>query len=429
MLQGKIRSAVRWLTERSKGSVLNPNDKVTVSTEDGNESVSVVEALRSKHPQSHPPHSSTLLSFDNLPHFEDVEVTGSHIGLIARRIQGSAGPGGCDSAHWQDALLRFGSHSRKLCDAIAYLTRQVSNSIINWDRIQALLSNRLVALDKCPGIRPIGIGETLRRIVGKAVCFVTREDVELVCESNQLCAGLQCGIEGAIHAVSDLLRENDNDYGVLMVDARNAFNSINRIAMLWNTRILWPRASRFIFNTYRGWSPLIMKNCNTVLFSQEGIVQGDPMSMFIYAIATLPLIRELEDNSSYTQIWYADDSSAAGHLQNIYLWFKKLLRIGPYYGYIPEPRKCCLVTHHSSTSQAQSLFNDLGVTISSSGRFLGGVIGEISGVSDFISLKVSEWSDHVTLLSNIAINQPQAAYVALTKSLQQEWLFFSKSYR
>ena len=180
------------------------------------------------------------------------------------------------------------------------MSRQLTNSVIEWNRIQALLANRLIALDKCPGIRPIGVGETLRRIIGKAVCFVTRDDVESVCGASQLCAGLQCGIEGAIHAISDMFNENERDYGILMVDAHNAFNSINRIALLWNTCIQWPRASRFIFNTYRGWSPLIMKNCNTMLYSQGGIVQGDPMSMFIYAIATIPLIRELEDTPSCT---------------------------------------------------------------------------------------------------------------------------------
>ena len=76
-----------------------------------------------------------------------------------------------------------------------------------------------------------------------------------------------------------------------------------------------------------------------------------------------------------------------------------------------------MVTHDSSTSHAESLFHDLGVTISTSGRYLGGVIGDMPGVNDLISLKVGEWANHVTLLSNIAINQPQTAYVALTKFL------------
>ena len=46
------------------------------------------------------------------------------------------------------------------------------------------MDSRLIALDKCPGVRPIGVVETLRRIIGKAVCLATRLDAALVCGSN-----------------------------------------------------------------------------------------------------------------------------------------------------------------------------------------------------------------------------------------------------
>lgn len=132
MLQGKICAAMWWISERSKGSVLSPSDDVTVTVSGKKQSVPVTEALKQKHPHSHPPHSSTLLEPSSLPLLEDIEVTGNHVSLIAHCIKGSAGPGGCDSSHWQDALLCFGLHSRKLCDAVATLTRQFANSLVNW---------------------------------------------------------------------------------------------------------------------------------------------------------------------------------------------------------------------------------------------------------------------------------------------------------
>ena len=66
---------------------------------------SVTEILKTKHSDPHPPHSSSLLSVNELPLFEDIEITGAHIYKIVFSIQGGAGPGGCDASHWNDVLL------------------------------------------------------------------------------------------------------------------------------------------------------------------------------------------------------------------------------------------------------------------------------------------------------------------------------------
>ena len=270
-----------------------PTDSVKGSHED-DASVTVMDILRQKHPDARPPKASSLVACDVLPLLEDVEITGSHILFVAHRVQGGAGPGGCDAGHWRDVLLRFGGHSSRLRDAVATLARRLLNNIVPWVDIRALIANRLIALDKCPGVRTIGIGETLRRVLGKAVCFATRVDVELSCGADQLCGGVRSGIEGAIHAMTGLFSQHavSSGWGVLLVDASNAFNSLNRAALLWNVRVLWPRCSRFVFNTYQGWATLVLRGSQEFLYSMEGVTQGDPLSMFLYAIGTLPLFEE-----------------------------------------------------------------------------------------------------------------------------------------
>ena len=132
------------------------------------------------------------------------------------------------------------------------------------------MASRLIALDKNPGVHPIAIREVLRRIISKAVAVVTRSDIESICQADQLCSGVGAGIEAAVHCVRELFEDMANDgCGLLLVDAKNAFNSVNRCASLWNARILWPRGARYLFNTYRGFSKLWISGSSEFLFSKE----------------------------------------------------------------------------------------------------------------------------------------------------------------
>jgi hypothetical protein len=163
MLQGKVRAAVRWITDRSKNKLLEPNDVVEVK-----DSSIVIKNnqysrfINTRLPSM--PHSLSLLDVDVLPQFEDVIVTGAIIHKTVFSIQGALPPGGCDAGHWQDVLLRYGSCSSRLRDAAATLACLLANNILCWN------ANWLIALDKNPGVRPIGIGETLRRLISKGRC-------------------------------------------------------------------------------------------------------------------------------------------------------------------------------------------------------------------------------------------------------------------
>ena len=308
-------------------------------------------------------------------------------------MQGGAGPGKCQSAHWRDALLQHGSSSGRLWEAVAALCCFLCNTSVPWDNIRALLASHLISLDKCSGVQLIGVGETLRCIVGKTSCSVTRSDAAVVCGKNQLCAGLQCGIEGAIHAMNELFEMNQAlqpGWGVLLIDASNAFNSLNHMAMLLNVHKFWPRCTCFVFNTYRGWSVLVLRGHSEFFFSREGITQGDPLSMFVYAIDTLPLIHSLEDTCRWIQLVYANDASAGGLLEDLLIWFKLLCSRGPSFGYCPQPAKCFVVVAPSFLDYAKDIFSGLGLQVVSGHRFLGGFIGDPAQRQDFVSWKVQD---------------------------------------
>ena len=70
------------------------------------------------------------------------------------------------------------------------------------------MSGWLITLDKQPDVRPVGIGETWRRLFSKIVLKVTVLEATMTCQYGQLCAGLKAGINGAIHRVQALWDKN-----------------------------------------------------------------------------------------------------------------------------------------------------------------------------------------------------------------------------
>ena len=115
----------------------------------------------------------------------------------------------------------------------------------------------IIALDKCPGVRPIGMCETARRIISKAILTITKWDLQEIAGSTQLCAGQVAGIEAAIHAMRETFLDSDTE-AILLVDASNAFNSLNRKAALLNIKHTCPTLATVLINIYRNSSELVI---------------------------------------------------------------------------------------------------------------------------------------------------------------------------
>ena len=369
------------------------------------------------------------------------EISGISVYNAAKKLQGSGGPTLIDADGWRHILCSrsFGNSSTDLCDAIAELAKKLCRDDINPDVMHELIANRLIPLDKGedkqgnPGVRPIGIGEILRRLIGKVVVGNIRDDIINAAGPLQTCAGLKSGIEASIHAMRQIFEKDDTE-ALLLVDAENAFNNLNRKAALHNIRQLCPPFFRYLSNTYQIPARMVINDQvkTDVIFSEEGSTQGDVCAMAMYAIGIRPLINILSESVDHTkchQVWYADDSSAAGKMMEMKKWWDILNEKGPQFGYFPKPSKTVLIVKNADEFRsAQEIFSGTGVKITTSGeRHLGAVIGSPEFRSEYICNKVEKWVQDVIQLAEIAEDEPQLAYSAYTKALSMRWCFLQRT--
>ena len=130
-----------------------------------------------------------------------LDFTEDDVTWVASNLSGAASALGADGMKLRNWLLRFGCASEELRVVVASLDDWMSNSSPPWAAYRALMACRLVALDKRPGVHPVGIGETLRRALAKLVMRAAGDQAKTACGNLQLCAGLKAGIKGATHAV------------------------------------------------------------------------------------------------------------------------------------------------------------------------------------------------------------------------------------
>ena len=289
--------------------------------------------------------------------------------------------------------------------------------------IAALTANRLIALDKCPRVRPTGVGEIVRRIISKAVLSVIKSDVLEAAGTLQLCAGHEAGCEAAMHSMCRICHDATTE-AVQLVDADNAFNSLNRKVAPLNIHQLFPSLATILTNTYRETSLFIDGD---TLFSQEGTTQGDPLAMAMYAVATVPLIEKLQSTNT-KQVWYADDATAGGTLLNLKVWWTMLSSSGPSYGYFVNPGKTWLIVKPQHVHDAKELFSGTGIGITSEGkRLLGAALGSRSFIESYISDKVKVWTSTILNLSLIAKTHLMLPTVLLFMGVSGLWTFFLRT--
>jgi len=193
------------------------------------------------------------------------------------KTEGATGPSGIGATGWRRMCTSFQSASTDLCSSLTYVAQQIAASYVDPESLSPLLACSLIALDKNPGIRPIGIGETSCHIISQAI----------------LSAIFDCVLDrkAAVHAMQNLFHSSSTQ-AVLLADASNAFNSLNWRVSLHNIHFTCPPLAITLINVYREASCLFIDG--ECILSEEGTTQGDLLAMVMYALSTVPLINKLE---------------------------------------------------------------------------------------------------------------------------------------
>jgi hypothetical protein len=157
--------------------------------------------LKQKHPEPQPAKLGSVLFGplnDEIPESIYSEINGEMVRQAALRTKRSGGPSGVDANGFRRMLAckSFKQSSTRLCEAIARMTKTLCTQYIDPTTIEALIASRLIPLGKGEGaVRPIGVGEVIRRISAKCVMNFAKKDVVEASGSLQLCAGQKSSME------------------------------------------------------------------------------------------------------------------------------------------------------------------------------------------------------------------------------------------
>ena len=168
MQKGNINCAIKIITNNMQNGILPLNEQT-------------LQLLKQKHPEATTASEEILLPDEPeiMYPIKYEKIDAELIRKAAIKTKGGAGPSGMDGDGWRRILLskNFSKSSDDLCKPFAAVIKRLCVEENQSASLEAFLACCLIPLDENPGLRPIGVGEILRRIAGKVVVAVVRGDV------------------------------------------------------------------------------------------------------------------------------------------------------------------------------------------------------------------------------------------------------------
>ena len=146
------------------------------------------------------------------------------------------------------------------------------------------------------------------------------------------------GCEAAVHAVraytTDAARSIQPTV-IVKLDVSNAFNTVRRDSMLEAARARVPAIYLLVWQAYCSASPLYIGDLK--IWSRTGIQQGDPLSSLLFSLAIDDVATQ---TSTGVNIWYLDDATIGGPLQQVASNIERIDRQLEERGLRMNSRKC-----------------------------------------------------------------------------------------
>ena len=230
---------------------------------------------------------------------------------------GSApGPSGLRPCHLKDCLTRDGPQGPLEC-SLAKLMGLANLGSLPQEFGEIICGSNLIPLNKKDGgIRPIAVGDTLRRVMGKAFLRSPKvlSDLEQL-QPRQCGVGVRAAAEMVGMGVQRLVDSLDpgGQWAVMQIDVRNAFNCIDRGAILKGCAEICPGLYNWLSFCYGQKSPLFCQG-SFLCWSQTGVHQGDACGPAAFSLGLEVGLREcrklaLASDIPLWECWYLDDSS------------------------------------------------------------------------------------------------------------------------
>jgi len=219
----------------------------------------------------------------------------------------SAGPSGISADVLKDLSKITGS---KVAETLSTFAEKFLNDGSNYGR-SFITASRLIGFQKgSDDIRPIPVGETLRRFVCKWALVLVDGEIRDVFSEVQFGVADPRGAEKVIHAVREYYHSMPENKGIWKADIGNAFNSIERGSLLSELNGNFKKIYRWVAVLYTDESNLYFHD--PILLSKTGVQQGDPMGPFLFGLGINKAVKHINSFDVDLNKWYLDDGVMAG---------------------------------------------------------------------------------------------------------------------